>query len=102
MKNGVHKLGETHISICDKPDKAYKKLASLIQVLNASDYECLVSAQTLGDEVFICVEYCYEKSKADDYGSDRFMIVSCEEEEEIIELRQLKLEQEKNRADVGE
>lgn len=63
-----------------------------IELLTEQDYIVLVRYE---EEDIYVINYCYDNIH-NDYGADRFMLVSSDEEGEILALRQTQTKRESN------
>ena len=83
----IRVVEDSHIEICKGKYKSdtefWTHVASLLDVLTKQDYNVLFRYEDVG--VYV-LEFAYDPRKAE-FGSDRFMKVSAEEEERLFSER---------------
>ncbi len=78
----------------DNQEEFQAALASLIQILTDNHYQLLVS-QDSGLKRLFSVKFLHDpQSEEDDWGCDRFMQVTSEEEDALISNREAEKERE--------
>lgn len=71
-------------------EEFYIAFSKQLELLTEQDYIVLVRYE--GGDIYV-ISYCYDNMH-EDYGADRFMLVSSDEEDEVLALRQAQDERE--------
>lgn len=91
------KLEENKIVVCksnyDSEQEMFNAIGDIIKHLTRNNEECLVYADDVGIGVYV-IEHVHDNSKTEDWGTDRFMLVTSEEEDEILAKRDEQEEEE--------